>query len=103
MAGKTVQRMAGPAKKPGTARMGIHRDSYALFTPNAGRTPRRGKVTVTVDKAAVAAAFATKRDTNAARTATVVTVGQAHRPPAGYVDAQAYSPVILPQSHTITR
>ena len=101
---KTTQRMSGPAKTPGTARIGIHRDSYALFTPNAGKTrPRRTKVTVTVDKAAVAAAFAGKRDTNAVRTATVVTVGQAHRPPAGYVDPQFYSPVILPQSHTITR
>lgn len=69
-------------KTAGTARMGIHRDSYALFTPNAGRTPRRGKVTVTVDPARVAAAFADKRDAN----------GATH-----------YHPVILPQSHTITR
>lgn len=83
MSGKTVQRMQGPAKTPGTARMGIHKDSYALFTPNAGRkVPRRNKVTVTVDKAAVAAAFATRRDSNA---------------------PHGYNPVILPQSHTITR
>lgn len=70
------------SRTAGTARMGIHRDSYALFTTHAGRTPRRSKVTVTVDPARVAAAFALRGDANAAHT---------------------YNPVILPNSRTIQR
>lgn len=105
MNAKAASRIQPTIKKRaarGSVKIGSHKDAYSLYT-REGRKPRNSRVTVTVDKAAVAAAFAGKRDTNAVRTATVVTVGNAHRPPAGFLDPQAYGPVILPQSHTITR
>lgn len=101
---KTVQRMAGPKRAAGTCKMGIHKNAYALYS-GPGRKPRNGKVTVTVDKVAVANAFGTSRDTNAARTASLVTArpDQAFRPAPAYLEPQQYGPVILPSSHSITR
>ncbi len=100
---KTVQNMAGPKRSAGTCKMGIHKNAYSLYSgPASGR--RKGKVTVTVNPEAVALAFASSRDTNASRTATVVTTRPDQiRPTNTYRDPQAYSLVILPNSKSIQR
>src|SRR5688500_6379698 len=86
----------------GTSKMGVHKNAYSLYS-GPGRAPRRGRVTVSVDPERVARAFGANRDAHAARTATVSATGVTFRPPAGYVDPQPYSPVILPYSKSITR
>lgn len=100
---KTVQNMKGPARSAGTCKMGIHKDAYSLYSgPKTGR--RKGKVTTTIDPKRVAEAFASSRDTNASRCGTIVTVRPDQvRPPMAYLDPQAYSLVILPNSKSIQR
>lgn len=84
MNAKAASRIQPTIKKRaarGSVKIGSHKDAYSLYT-REGRKPRSGKVTVTVDLERVATAFATRIDRN-------------HNLP--------YQPVILPNSHTITR
>lgn len=85
----------------GIAAMGKHKNAYALYTGPTTRR-RRNPVKVTVDPAAVAAAFARKDDPNAYRVVEPTTGTVSANPYQG-LDAQHYSPVILPYSRSITR
>lgn len=85
-----------------TAKMGVHKNAYSLYS---GPTTRRKRqpVTVTVDHAAVAAAFGRKDDPNAYRVVESDLPGTVAANALQSLDAQHYQPVILPYSRSITR